>query len=55
MIDVEPAAVPAFPRVAIIEDAVAPDVVCEHGQIVRDQRSVGWTTGEGTRFSEILQ
>ncbi len=37
MIDDEPAAVPAFPRVAIIEDAVAPDVVCEHGQIVQDQ------------------
>ncbi len=34
MIDDEPAAVPAFPRVAIIEDAVAPDVVCVRDQLL---------------------
>jgi len=36
-IDDEPAPVPPFPRVPIIEDAAAPDVVHERGQIVRDQ------------------
>jgi hypothetical protein len=37
----EPAAVPPFHRIPIIEDAAAPNVVRERGQIVRDQLLLG--------------
>jgi hypothetical protein len=33
----EPAAVPPFERIPIVEDAAPPDVIRERGQIVRDQ------------------
>jgi hypothetical protein len=33
----EPAAVPPFERIPIVEDAAPPDVVRQRGQIVRDQ------------------
>lgn len=37
----EPAEVPPFERVPIVEDAAAPNVVRERGQIVRDQLMLG--------------